>query len=113
MSYSPVYSAQFILYSFEAPNNVFEVPSDYTAVVRQISVVAGVDIVTWVIGIQNDDSAPEVHIAGDTLAALNEAQHAEGHWVCPGGGYITAQELDVGAHFHVYVGGYLLRNVIS
>ena len=112
MAYSPVYSAQFILYSASSPNEQFQVPAGYTAVVRQISYFVEASASFFSVNVANSSIAPETAIDGRTITGLLTSEHVSGHWVVPGGGFIVLYVQDVGSQPTVYVGGYLLTNSV-
>ena len=113
MAYSPVYSAPFVQYTPSTPNLSFAVPAGYTAVVRQISCVQ--DIGDWELGlvIQDSEAAPTLQVFGTTAIGAPASVQAEGRWVVPGGGIITVELTEIGSACFVYVGGYLLQNVLD
>jgi len=113
LSYSPVYSSQFIVHTGTAPNSQFEVPAGFTAVIRQITVASFAAAVEWDVTIQNDASAPACAIAVGTLAAIAEATQQQLHVVVPAAGFIIFNNLTVGDNCNAYVGGYLLTNVVA
>ena len=112
-SYSPVYSAPFILSSPSAPNDAFEVPAGFTAVIRQISISAAISSGIFALNGQNSEEAPTWTIHQTTIDTLYSTQHVEGRWVVVAGGFITTYQSEIGDEFYVYVGGYLLRNVAA
>lgn len=105
---SPVYSQAFILYTASTPNNSFEVPGGYTAVIRQISVAS--DISAWYteVFIQDSMEAPALSIWLAYQAGTANYVSTEGRWVCPPGGIISLIMSDFGSVPSCYVGGYLL-----
>lgn len=112
-SYSPVFSAQFILRDSTEPLPSYEVPSGFTAVIRDFSAhvaVAG-DIV--ILKIQNTASAPPVSIAQLSPIGAPAYDQWTGRVVVPEFGFMTLEEVTVGDNAGIYVGGYLLRNVAS
>jgi len=110
---SPVYSAQFVLYSSSAPNFDYEVPEGYTAVIRQLS--GAQDIGGWVAYCQigNSIDAPGVTIWIAEQAGTVNYVATEGRWVVPGGGLIQTGFSEIGPNPFLYVGGYLLPNSYS
>jgi len=112
-SYSPVYSAAFILYNQEAPNTTFEVPDGFTAVVRQISGVQNIGgFILW-LAIQDSIDAPEVIVYGAGQVGDFNSVQQEGRWVVAAPGIITLYFSETGSSFHAYAGGYLIRNSAS
>lgn len=113
MSYSPVYSVPFIIYAPGAPNNSFEVPSGYTAVVREF------DLYTELGGTQATcqlyNTVAPVYVNFAALLAVGAVTTAQwrGHVAVPGG-YIIALNVDgLSTGDSAFVGGYLLQNTIS
>jgi hypothetical protein len=113
LSYNPVYSAQFINYAPAAPNDTFAVPVGFTAVIRQISYAVYASATVLAVRLQNTASAPTINIDIREILATVTTTNIQGHWVCPGGGFISLYIQSVGAEPNVYVGGYLLRNTAS
>lgn len=112
-SYSPVYSAQFILYTPTTPNLSFLVPDGFTAVIRQWSVSQ--EITDWLFQLKIGDasSATALIIVNENQAGVNTYLAGEGRWVVPGGGFMEVYLSSLGMVPHIYVGGYLLRNVAA
>jgi hypothetical protein len=112
-SYSPVFSAQFIVYTSATPNNSFEVPAGFTAVVRDVS--GWQEFGAWILQlhIQNSASAPACIVWAGLADGTSNALHEEGRWVCPAGGFISVDASSLGSNPNFYVGGYLLRNVAA
>jgi len=112
-SYSPVFSQAFIEYTPLTPNQTFEVPSGFTAVIRQVSCYQDIGAYVFYVDIQNSSIAPFVTVfAGHQEGDVNYVA-GEGRWVCPEGGIITAAVDTLGTQVSMYVGGYLLRNTLS
>jgi len=112
-SYSPVFSQGFIYYTTATPNTQFAVPDGYTAVVRQISMNADLADALMQVYSQNDPDAYGVLLWQGAGAGVFLTVSAEGRWVVPGGGIITAEFTSIGDSPSAYVGGYLLRNTLS
>lgn len=113
MSYSPVYSVPFIEYTAAAPNETFLVPEGMTAVIRWAGgyVELGEDISNlWISG---DLEAPKIYVAVLTPAGINTVSTWSGRVVALEGYTIGIDTANFGELSTVYVGGYLLRNVIS
>lgn len=112
-SYSPVFSQAFIQYTHSTPNEAFEVPSGFTAVIRQISVAQ--EIGSWYayVNIQDSEAAPVLTVWIEEAAAVVNYAAGEGRWAVPGGGIITLGISTIGSVPSGYVGGYLLRNTLS
>ena len=112
-SYSPVFSQAFIQYTSETPNTRFDVPTGFTAIVRQISCYQDIGAYLLETYIADSDAAPGLTISElEQSGGLNYVQQ-EGRWVVPGGGYIAISLSPLGTSPQVYVGGYLLRNTLS
>lgn len=105
-----VYSQAFIEYTHETPNNVFDVPEGFTAVIRQISTFQEIGGYSFQVVIQNSDEAPGLYIWSITGVSALESQATEGRWVVPSEGVIQVLASTVGSTPSFYVGGYLLRN---
>lgn len=112
-SYSPVYSQAFILNTDAAPNTEFEVPSGYTAVIRQITITVETGVAYFEVRIANSLIAPYVAIAIWGAPVNLATQSFQGRWVVAGGGIITLYQDILGVGGGTYVGGYLLRNTLS
>ena len=112
-SYSPVYSAAFVQYTPSTPNLEYEVPAGFTAVVRQISGVQEVGATAMYVQIRDSVDAPALTIAQDYDYGAYESWIVEGRWVVPENGLITFGASTIGSQLSAYVGGYLLRNVLT
>lgn len=112
-SYSPVYSAQFIVYTTDTPNEVYDVPVGFTAVVRQVTMFQDIGGYTFFAGFTNAVGAPGCAFVG--LGGFTEfvSQSWEGRVVVPGGGQIYIGISELGSAPAAYVGGYLLRNELT
>jgi hypothetical protein len=112
-SYSPVYSAQFIVSTPTVPASDFEVPAGFTAIVRFWSVSQ--EITDWLfqLKIQNSSIAPACIVVNENQIGINTYISGDVRVVVPGGGFITYYLSSVGEVPFVYVGGYLLRNVAA
>jgi hypothetical protein len=110
-SYSPVYSAQFLVYTDSTPNTSYDVPAGMTAVIRDYTHQTNFGVANSQLAIGNSLEAPACVVA--ELAPDGEGAYAQwtGRIVVPGGGFIELfiSSIDVGNS--LYVGGYLLRNV--
>lgn len=100
-------------YTPAAPNQTFEVPEGFTAVIRQVSCSQNIGGFIFYVDIQNSEAAPYVQIFQGAQDGVSNYVSGEGRWVCPGGGIITAAVSELGSAISMYVGGYLLRNVLS
>lgn len=112
-SYSPVYSAPFINYTPSTPNNAFEVPTGFTAVVRQISVAQEIAISYAYLDFQDSGAAPSYTVWLGEPAGIPTYVAQEGRWVLNEGGIMTLSVVTLGTATSIYVGGYLLRNTLS
>lgn len=112
MAYSPVYSAPFILYTPETPNTEFLVPEGYTAVIRQISATQDVVGFQLQVIINNVVAGAPVFICNAVSDGLYNEVQRQGHWVAPSGYLISMGLSSIGSGVSVYVGGYLLTNVV-
>jgi hypothetical protein len=112
-SYSPVFSSALVQYTASTPNAQFEVPSGFTAVVRQISVVQDVGGYDAGVYIQDSAEAPGLLIAQAIGVDIYEVWQQEGRWVVTEGGFVTLSLSTVGSQAYGYVGGYLLRNTLT
>jgi hypothetical protein len=113
VAFSPVYSAAFIEYTPETPNQQFLVPPGFTAVVRQCSCYQNIGAFLFYCEIQNSEDAPAlVFFAGHQEGDVNYVS-GQGRWVCPENGVITAAVDTIGTTISMYVGGYLLRNTLT
>jgi hypothetical protein len=106
----PVYSSPFINWSDAAPNATFEVPSGFTAVVREFDActVLGDVLIGLYIADSVDASAVYIHY-GSVLGAAQSDQW-QGRVVVPENGIIGIVGAALGYELGVYVGGYLLTN---
>jgi hypothetical protein len=112
-SYSPVFSSQFILYTDPAPNTEFDVPSGFTAVIRDFTFYTSVGDTVSQLAIQDSGSAPQVVCAQLSGTGVNSYAQWQGRVVVPAGGIITLYPGEVGFDQQMYVGGYLLRNTLT
>lgn len=113
MSYSPVFSTQFLLYTDAEPNSAFAVPTGFTAVVRDFSIFCYVGAGAAQLTIQNDEDAAALTAAAVSVAGAFTYDQWQGRVVCPGDGIIGLVGTEEGTGSHIYVGGYLLRNVAT
>lgn len=112
-SYSPVFSTQFIVYTDETPNESFEVPEGFTAVVRDITLWVGVGGHYATVGFGNSVDAPIAWFAYLSEVTIANTAQWQGRVVVPGGGYINLDTGGLSYEDSVYVGGYLLRNNLT
>lgn len=112
-SYSPVFSVQFIVYTPAAPNESYEVPAGFTAVIREVDLYQEAGASTVVVSAQDSDSAPVATFAALSLTGTIDSDQWTGRVVVPAGGIISIYPVSIGTGATVYVGGYLLRNNLS
>lgn len=112
-SYSPVFSSQFIVYGGGAGSLEFAVPAGFTAVIRDFTVRAIYAATLAQVQIQNSEAAPAIVVAQLSAAGIEDYEQWTGRVVVPGGGTISALIGTLAADPDIYVGGYLLRNVLS
>lgn len=112
-SYSPVFSAPFVQYSAATPNETFDVPSGFTAVVRQITCTQDIGTYIAYVFIADSVGGPGIIIDAWNSTGVNVTHHQEGRWVVPGGGVISIYFNDLGDAPYFYVGGYLLRDTLT
>lgn len=112
-SYNPVYSTQLIAYTDSAPNNVYEVPEGFTAIIRYASYFESSGAGYADVYIQDSPTAPGITVIALEVTGVNQLQHADLRVVVPGGGLITLFEGALGSGPQVYVGGYLLRDTLT
>lgn len=112
MSYSPVYSAPFILYTDDTPNRDFLVPDGYTVVIRQVSYWLAIAGGSMNVEFGGADSGESIVIAALNAGGINAGYDYPGHWVVPAGYNIHYNSSVIGSGSTAYVGGYLLRNTL-
>lgn len=110
---NPVWSQAFIQYGPSAGNTQFEVPTGYTAVVRQLSCVQNAGGFIFQMILQDSEEAPGVYVYEGAQVGTASYVGTEGRWVCPGGGIITLACSSIGSDIYMYAGGYLLANTYS
>jgi len=112
-SYSPVFSAQFIVYTDAAPILAYEVPSGFTAVVRDFSLYTEAGGVVGQLLLADAAGSPECVVA--SIGALGVAAYGQwqGRIVAPGGAFLTLSLTSEDLGTSAYVGGYLLRNNLT
>lgn len=111
--YSPVYSQQFILYTPDTTNTSFEVPSGFTAVVRQITYGSYLGEGWAFMGVQNSAEADTCWFASLAINVVYGFSEWFGHVVCAEGGFISLNISQLADDGCVYCGGYLLRNQLA
>lgn len=107
---APVYSVPFVQFAPGTENESFEVPSGFTAVVRQISISVTVASGIFAVNVRDSPDAPDFAIHQTSLTDVYSTQHTEGRWVCPETGIISFYQSDVDVDVYCYIGGYLLGN---
>lgn len=112
-SYSPVYSAQFIVYTSETPNETFDVPTGFTAIVREILGTQDIGGYAYNVAIADGPGAEYCVIYLSSTLGVFQGDRAERRVVVPGGGSIKLNISSIGDAPSFYVGGYLLRNVAA
>lgn len=112
-SYSPVFSAPFVQYTPSTPNQSFLVPEGFTAVIRQASCSQNIGGFIFYVYIQDSEAAPALDLIVLAQEGVANYVEAQGRWVVPGGGIITAALSELGSSCSMYVGGYLLRDTLT
>lgn len=112
-SYSPVFSQGFLYYTNSTPNQTFDVPLGFTAVVREVIYYCEAGGGLAVTQIATGPGAPYVTISTLTIAGIETVASWTGRAVVPGGGSIYISGESIGLEDTIYVGGYLLRNSLS
>lgn len=113
MTYSPVYSAQFINYISTDGDTEFEVPPGFTAVVRYASYYDDLGAGFAYVYYQNSIDAPAIVFVALNVIGVNQLAAQHMRVVIPENGIITLVTASLGEGPQVYVGGYLLRNVVA
>lgn len=113
MGYSPVYSAPFIQYTAETPNLSFEVPPGFTAVARFGVVSQDIGGYTASFYFQDSEAAPSITFWNSAGISEFETATFDGRVVIPENGLISMFLSSIGSRPQAYLGGYLLRNVVS
>lgn len=112
-SYSPVFSTGFLFSTDDTPNQLFEIPTGFTAVVRDVTctcLVGGVYMEAYVYAA----GAPEGCIF--TLCTLDGVASAfqwQGRVAIAAPGFIGFNQSAFDLGTSVYIGGYLLRNTLT
>jgi len=112
VAYSPVYSAAFIEYTESTPNNSFIVPDGYTAVARYLSCYQEVGAYGLLAYAANSEAAPALIFAANAAILADDLFQWEGRVVLPAGGVYTIELSTIGDGVSIYLGGFLLRNVL-
>lgn len=112
-SYSPVYSVPFIIYTPSTPNNTFEVPDGFTAVVRDMEAALDIGEAVIQLGFQLSGIAPVCYPVILQPEGIYGYQQWQGRIVVPAGGFVEFSASSLGDSPYIYVGGYLLRNVLT
>ena len=113
MGYSPVYSAAFIQYTASTPNPLFEVPAGYTAVARYGSILQEIGGYAAGFFLADSEIDPEMYFDYASALGVFEFHQWNGRVVVPEGGFLGVSLSTVGDSPAVYLGGYLLKNVVS
>ena len=105
-----IFSAQLILYTEAAPNETFEVPAGFVAVMRDCSLFTAVGAAAGYVTVQNSATGPTVVVARlETVGALAYDQW-QGRVVVPAGGFLSFVNGSFGTGGEFYAGGYLLQD---
>lgn len=112
-SYSPVFSQGFIYYTPDTPNSTFDVPTGFTAVIRDVECSCEAGGSLFQIFAANAAGASAYTIQYLTVGGLTTSARWEGRVVVPGGGVIAVSIADLSVNPSCYVGGYLLRNELT
>lgn len=112
-SYSPVYSAQFVVRNSSDPLVPFVVPDGYTAVIRDFTVYTPAAGFVAAVTIQDSAEAETVTVALITGVDVPAYGQWQGRIALPAPGIVGVSVSDIGAAADIYVGGYLLRNVLT
>lgn len=113
MTYSPVYSTPFVQYTPDTPIDSYEVPEGFTAIIRQVSVTQEAGAYSFAVYIQDSAEAPALIVSSGEGTGLYNNARDTGRWVVPAGGIITIAVSALFGSLNMYVGGYLLQNVIA
>lgn len=109
MAYSPVFSQGFLYYTEATPNDNFEVPPGFVAVIREFDMMVNIAAADAALRIQNSAAAPLINVVYLEVAAILGSAQWRGRIVVPSGGFISLFQFKFGAGMSMYVGGYLLR----
>lgn len=112
-SYSPVFSAQFVVHTGGDPYSPFEVPDGFTAVIREAAGFSGAGGFVAQVRIQNSLIAPGVKPISLGATGIPAWAQWQGRIVVPEGGQISVDVASFIDDPDFYVGGYLLRNTVS
>lgn len=112
-SYSPIFSSQLILSGGGSGSTAFLVPPGFTAVVRDLQAYAAVAATLVQLQLQNSEAAPWITVVSLTLAGVGTAAQWTGRIVAPAGAQLQVISDVEAADLDLYVGGYLLRNVLT
>jgi hypothetical protein len=114
VAYSPVYSAPFVLgnTSDGTPPN-FLVPTGFTAVIREIDLYTEAGGSKLQVGMYGAGADSVVYFAVLEAIGLNTTTQWRGHVVALADYTITPYVGGLSTNDCVYIGGYLLRNVLT
>ena len=113
MPYNPVYSQGFIYFIDATPTTTFDVPEQNTADIRQFLVTTEGAIGSVALQVANGPGAPYITCVYLGVTGALQSASWEGRIVVPGGGSINIIGAALGLTLCVYVGGYLLTNVVA
>jgi len=113
VAYSPVYSVPLILYAAATPNESFEVPSGFTVVVRDIELYTGVGDSLLTVALWAPGAPAYINFAALNAVGINSSAQWRGHVALPEGYTVGLDISEIGAGDTAYVGGYLLRNILT
>lgn len=113
MSYSPVYSQPFILYTDATPNTEFLVPAGFTAVLRDVVMFCTLGGAAGNVQIFSPGSGEGIVIAALNFGGVNVTAEWHGRAVALENSTIALAFTGVDTSFTCYAGGYLLRNTLT
>jgi len=113
MGYSPVFSTGFLYYTDSTPNEHYEVPPGFTAVLRDVQVYTGGGAATLYVAVRASAAAPFCNVIALGTLGVNTSAQWTGRVVVNEGGFIDIGVSSLGASDSAYLGGYLLRNVVA
>ena len=112
-SYSPVFSAAFVIYTEDTPNDSFEVPSGFTAVIRDFDLSGNLADVGAQLYFKNSEAAPACFFHAETSLVVSSGFQWRGRVVVPSGGICGFTLTSFGTSVCAYMGGYLIRNTLT
>lgn len=113
MAYSPVFSVPLILYSSADPIVEFEVPPGFTAVVREIDIYTEAGGAVVIAALSGPGSGIFINFASVSALGVATSGQWTGRVALPENYILGLDNASLGAGDTVYVGGYLLRNVLT